>query len=149
MSITGKLHRVERDGEFWEDILKMDRDFFSRAWKTEDWISLDPAQHGLWAWVHDEKVLGFALFGTPKDDTTHLLKILLDPDHRGSGVAQIFWEKLSFELRGLQYLSVYLEVEESNSRAREFYRKLGFHHLRTAKSYYSDGESAVIMSLTL
>jgi ribosomal protein S18 acetylase RimI-like enzyme len=47
------------------------------------------------------------------------------------------------------FRSVYLEVEATNFRAKSFYEKVGFNLLRRNKGYYSSGEDALIMSLTL
>jgi ribosomal protein S18 acetylase RimI-like enzyme len=42
----------------------------------------------------------------------------------------------------------YLEVRESNGRARNLYRKLGFEDISLRPAYYQDtGEAAVVMRL--
>ena len=42
----------------------------------------------------------------------------------------------------------YLEVRESNQRARNLYKKLGFSDISLRQAYYQDtGESAVVMRL--
>ena len=147
MSTTGKLERLGR--EQIKEIAELDQLYFPRPWKREDWASLNFSHHSLWAWKQDGRVVGFALFATPQDDTSHLLKILVLPESRGSGVSRLFWDHLCVSLRNLGYKGVYLEVEESNVRARGFYEKLGFQLLRRAKSYYSDGADAIMMQLTL
>lgn len=68
---------------------------------------------------------------------------------RGGGASRIFWSELQSALKIRGYRSVYLEVEESNARAQSYYKKLGFQILRRVKSYYSDGEGAVMMQLTI
>lgn len=131
------------------DILALDQTYFPRPWKDSDWKSLDMSQHRLWSF-EEESVVGFALFAAPMgDETAHLLKILLIPEKRGSGMATECWGLVCEELRRSGFRTVYLEVEKSNGRARAFYQKLGFQLLREVKDYYSDGESGIMMQLTL
>lgn len=44
-------------------------------------------------------------------------------------------------------LSIWLEVHENNHQAVKFYLKNQFQVIRTRKSYYSDGGSALVMQL--
>ncbi len=142
MNITGK----PRAGK---DVQELDQKYFPRPWKEADWQSLDMSQHRLWA-LEENEIIGFALFATPTgDETAHLLKVLIIPEKRGSGLAAQFWKSLCEELQKSGFRTVYLEVEKSNERARAFYQKLGFQLLREVKSYYSDGEAALMMQLTL
>lgn len=142
MNITGRSHAGS-------DIPELDQKHFPRPWKESDWNTLDMSQHRLWAFEED-RLLGFALFATPSgDETAHLLKVLIIPEKRGSGVAVEFWKSMVKELQKSGFRTVYLEVEKSNERARAFYQKLGFHLLREVKSYYSDGETGIMMQLTL
>lgn len=142
MNIIGKLHAGS-------DIPALDQKYFPRPWKESDWNTLDMSQHRLWT-IEEDPLVGFALFATPSgDETAHLLKVLIIPEKRGSGLALEFWKILCLELQKSGFRTIYLEVEKSNERARAFYRKLGFQHLREVKSYYSDGEAGIMMQLTL
>ncbi len=150
MSTTGKLVPVLPSGKWWEDIKKLDHDHFPRPWKDGDWESINFSQHRLWAWQNENTLVGMALFqALHGDETAHLLKILIRPEYRGSEEASQFWTEIIQGLRALHYKSIYLEVEESNHRAKGFYQKQGFRHLRLVKSYYSDGTNALVMQLTL
>lgn len=149
MNITGKIKKLSPSGEFWSDVIQLDLDHFPRPWKQSEWETLDLAHNGLWVYLEQGRPIGLALFSTPQDETAHLLKILIIPERRGSEAAEEFWRLLAFELKEQGFLKVYLEVEESNERARAFYHKLGFELLRKVKSYYSDGEGAHMMQLTL
>lgn len=149
MNTTGNIHELTSWNSFWDEVLELDQKYFPRPWKASDWATLDLSQHGLWVITEENRAIGFALFSTPQDETAHLLKILMIPDQRASGKAQAFWKHISESLRTRGYSKVYLEVEESNGRAQAFYQKLGFQLLRRVKSYYSDGETGVMMQLTL
>jgi [ribosomal protein S18]-alanine N-acetyltransferase len=146
MNTTGKIQKLS---SIPEEVIELDQKYFPRPWKKADWDSLDLTQHGVWIFIQENRVIGFALFGTPQDETAHLLKILVLPEQRSSSLAQEFWKELSKDLRHMGYSKVYLEVEESNGRAQAYYQKLGFQLLRRVKSYYSGGETGLMMQLTL
>lgn len=133
-----------------DEIIEQDQDYFPRPWNKEQWLSLQETQHVFWTWNIHERVAGWALFSlVPGDDLAHLYKILLLPEYRGSGEAQAFWAQILPELRKMGANRVYLEVEVSNLVAQKFYQKLGFVVLRQVKAFYSGGEDALIMQLTL
>ncbi len=83
-------------------------------------------------------------------DELHLLNITVSPDWQGRGLG---WGLLqSVELlgreRGLSQL--FLEVRESNHRARTLYRRFGFAEVGLRRGYYpaaTGREDAVVMRL--
>ncbi|MES2529281.1 MAG: GNAT family N-acetyltransferase [Bdellovibrionota bacterium] len=150
MNTTGKFLAVTKGDALWSQVLILDETYFPRAWKEAEWNSVEFSRHKLWAYTHENRLVGYALFATvPGDETAHLLKILVHPEARGTQTAGLFWKEISQSLQNHHFKNVYLEVEESNERARRFYARLGFVVLRRVKSYYSDGESGVMMQLTL
>jgi ribosomal-protein-alanine N-acetyltransferase len=147
MNTTGELKRLETHDQ---NVQEIDRLYFPRPWKSSDWATLNLDHHRLWGLFQNHRLIGFALFHVPpQDDTAHLLKIALVPSLRGTGLAAQFWSDLAKALSKERFQRVYLEVEESNIRAQRFYLKSGFTILRRTKSYYSDGEAAIMMQLTL
>ena len=77
----------------------------------------------------------------------HIISIAVLPEHRNKGVGHTLVEE-ALKAMSTHYdaESFYLEVRASNSGAVSLYRKLGFEVERTIRGYYSDGESAYIMS---
>jgi [ribosomal protein S18]-alanine N-acetyltransferase len=127
------------------ETFELDQKHFPRPWTQAQWDSADPNHHLL-----IEGSGRFALFALVHgDDTAHLLKIVLSPDLRGSGEAQVFWDELVETLKARGATKVFLEVESTNLRAQGFYRKLGFQKLREVKGFYSDGTDGVLEMLTL
>ena len=150
MNTTGKILALTKDHELWRMVLDLDQAYFPRPWKDSDWNSLDLSRHQVWAYHDGDHLLGFTLLATnPGDETAHLLKIFIHSELRGTKTSQIFWQYVAESLRNLNFKYVYLEVEESNERARRFYEKIGFQVLRRVKSYYSDGEAAEMLRLTI
>lgn len=146
MNTTGKLVV----GPPTDEVMALDQAEFPHPWTKQQWQELDQTSCKLFSWIENDKLLGFALFGTPPfDDVAHLFKILILKEKRGSGASSEFWSNIKKELRDQGFKSVYLEVESSNARAFHFYQKSGFSLLRTNKAYYSNGDDALIMLLTL
>jgi hypothetical protein len=146
MNITGKLAcEIPM-----LDVMLMDQQHFPNPWTAVQWQENDMGQSKLFTWRAGQRLIGFALFGTaPFDDAAHLFKILIEPGSLGSKTSLPFWSAIISELKILGLKSIYLEVESSNLRAIRFYEKCGFLLLRKNKAYYSNGEDALIMSLTL
>ena len=146
MNITGKI-AIENPTQ---EVIEMDQELFPNPWDTSQWKKLDPNLNHLFTWRMGEELKGFALLGTVSgDDVAHLYKIVIAQSDRGSGISKEFWAQISNQLVPLGFRRVYLEVEGDNSRAINFYLKLGFKTLRKVKGFYSNGSDALIMELTL
>ncbi len=146
MNISGKLTISLPT----EEVIKFDISYFPTPWKSKDWWDLDMSRHRLFTWHESEKLVGFALFEvSPYDDSSHLYKILIQPCHQGQGHARAFWSSILEELKKLGRKSIYLEVNSGNLTALRFYEKCGFLILRKNKAFYSSGEDALTMTLTL
>lgn len=128
--------------------IELDQKYFPIPWPQEAWIEADPHRH-LYGYQVDGELYGLCLIHhVTRDETLHLLKIVLDPAFRGQGHAVDFWQKLTPEFKKLGK-KVFLEVESSNLVALQFYRKIGFQQLRFMKSYYSNGSDGISMEITL
>ena len=150
MNTTGKLREAGLAGPELNEIILLDHLHFPNPWSEQQWRELNPDQNLILAWRSQDKCQGFALFGAvPGDNTVHLYKILLHPNYRGTGMAHDFWRASCLFLKSKGIISVYLEVEADNNRAISFYEKVGFTLLRKNKGYYSNGQDALIMELTL
>ncbi len=77
----------------------------------------------------------------------HIISIAVLPEHRKKGVGRALVQE-ALKAMSTYYKAdhCYLEVRVGNADAISLYRKLGFEVERTARRYYSDGESAYIMS---
>ena len=86
-------------------------------------------------------------------DEIHLLNITIAPAAQGQGHARFLISAL-IELCGAHQASeLWLEVRDSNLRARDIYRRLGFKQVGVRKAYYPVAlgrrEDAVLMSRKL
>jgi ribosomal-protein-alanine N-acetyltransferase len=86
-------------------------------------------------------------------DEVHLLNITVAPAHQRMGWARVMLDALVLWSRGQGAQWLWLEVRNSNTRARTIYERYGFRHVGTRRDYYPDGDSkredAVVMSLAL
>ena len=79
----------------------------------------------------------------------HIANIAVHPDFAGQGAGQALMEKAISGARGRGAAQLWLEVRESNARARRMYERFGFAAQGTRSGAYSNGEAAVSMSLPI
>ena len=72
-----------------------------------------------------------------------LLRIAVDPLHRGQGLAGALLKSCEGELAPA-IRDLHLEVRGSNAAARALYERSGWHSSGERKAYYRDGEDAVL-----
>lgn len=90
-------------------------------------------------------------------DELHLLNITVAPAMQGQGHARFMLDELCAFSRKLRAQQIWLEVRESNLRARAIYERYGFTHVGLRRGYYpasrsthaSGREDAVVMSFVL
>ncbi len=86
-------------------------------------------------------------------DEMHLLNLTVAPRHQHRGHARRMLDALIEHCRERQALQLWLEVRESNARARTIYLRRGFEHVGVRKGYYpaprGQREDAIVMSLQL
>ncbi len=84
---------------------------------------------------------------------THLLNLTVAPSLQHRGLARSLLDELVAASRAAGALWLWLEVRESNQRAREVYRRYGFAQVGKRRAYYpataSRREDACVMRLTL
>jgi ribosomal-protein-alanine N-acetyltransferase len=85
-------------------------------------------------------------------DELHLLNITVAPAQQGRGHARLLLDRLVRHARARGAVSVWLEVRESNARARAIYEHYGFHVLGRRPGYYPavhGREDAMLMSIAV
>ena len=86
-------------------------------------------------------------------DEAHLLNITVAPAHQRQGWARCLLDALVLWSRGQRAQCLWLEVRQSNQRARRVYERYGFQQVGLRRAYYpaapAGREDAVVMSLQL
>lgn len=104
--------------------------------------------------VPREPVLGYFV-AMPGVDELHLLNITVAPAARGRGHARGMLDAVAALCRQSQACEVWLEVRQSNERAKALYLRYGFTKVGVRRDYYpmpvgvNGREDALVMSLKL
>jgi len=120
-------------------VVRLDRTAFGAAWKA-------PAAHEA-LWLLPE--LAFARWScVPAAGEAELLRIAVDPAHRGQGLGQLLLEACQGALAagGLRHL--FLEVRATNAPAIRLYGACGWKRYGLRPGYYPDGEDALLFERT-
>ena len=116
-------------------VTRLDRTAFGSAWKA-------PADHEA-LWLLPE--VAFARWSrVPAAGEAELLRIAVDPAHRGQGLGQVLLEACQRQLAGEGLTHLFLEVRPSNAAAIRLYRACGWEPCGRRPGYYPDGEDAVL-----
>lgn len=149
---VAKLSDIE--DSFREKLAKFEAQHFKWAWPTKTWSELARSSRNiicLWRHANEEdptKITSMAVFELSPPDHCHLYKIIVDMDYRRKKIAWSIFHKMGLVAAnslGTSEPVIYLEVEEENDGAINFYRKLGLEQIHLKKKFYQNGSAAVIM----
>lgn len=98
--------------------------------------------------AQDRRLLAFVLARTILDEV-HIHRVCTHPDRRRAGCARTLIGHLLETARSRGAHRVFLEVAASNTAALALYRRAGFTEDTTRENYYSTGDDAIVMTLTL
>jgi [ribosomal protein S18]-alanine N-acetyltransferase len=99
----------------------------------------------------DAGVVGYFV-AMPGVDELHLLNITVAPEWQGRGHGSALLDVVQAHATECGLSTLWLEVRESNHRARALYRRRGFAEVGLRRAYYPAAgrrEDAVVMSLPL
>ena len=94
-------------------------------------------------------VIGYVIFWVKYEYQGHIISIAVDKNYRRKGAGTQLLVKAISILSLLNIDSIYLEVNENNTEAIEFYKTFNFKIDRHVPGYYEDGDGAIIMYLPL
>jgi ribosomal protein S18 acetylase RimI-like enzyme len=121
-------------------VTRLDRTAFGEAWKA-------PADHES-LWLIPE--VAFARWScVPAAGEADLLRIAVDPAHRGGGLGRTLLEACQRDLAEAGVVNLFLEVRPSNEAAIGLYRACGWAACGLRPDYYSDGEDAALYRFSL
>ena len=126
----------------------MERRIFNDPWSVSSCRGAleNPCVHAVVA-EDEEGIAGYAfLMGT--QDEAEILRIAVDPDKRRRHIGSALMDELLDYGDNEGYISIFLEVRESNEAARALYEQSGFEIIGKRVEYYRNPvEDAVIMEL--
>lgn len=97
----------------------------------------------------DEYVIGYVMFWIKYESCGHIISIAVDKEYRRLGAGTKLLIKAISILSLLNLDTIYLEVNENNDGAIEFYKTFNFNIDRTVPKYYANGDGAIVMYLPL
>ena len=98
---------------------------------------------------HEGYVIGYVMFWVKYEFNGHIISIAVDEKYRRLGAGTQLLVKAISILSLLNLDTIFLEVNENNTGAIEFYKKFNFKQDRVVPKYYSNGDGAIVMYLHL
>ena len=97
----------------------------------------------------DGYVIGYVIFWIKYENQGHIISIAVDKNYRRHKAGTELLIKAIGILSMRKIHAIYLEVNENNTEAIEFYKTFNFKIDRVVPGYYEDGDAAIIMYLPL
>jgi ribosomal-protein-alanine N-acetyltransferase len=134
-----------------EQVVAIDQASFSLPWpeRTFRYEVAENSASRPWVVDVDGRVVAMIVVWFIIDEA-HIATIATHPDFRRQGLGRklLVHALMAAKEEGAQ--TALLEVRESNDKAQEMYRKLGFLEVNRRPQYYSDnGEDAILMTASL
>lgn len=98
---------------------------------------------------HEGYVIGYVIFWVKYEFQGHIISIAVDKNYRRSGAGTELLIRAISILSLLDIDTIYLEVNEKNVGAVEFYKQFNFEIDRVVPGYYDNGDGAIVMYLPL
>ncbi|MFT3812715.1 MAG: ribosomal protein S18-alanine N-acetyltransferase [Acidovorax sp.] len=135
-----------------EAVLNVEQQAYSHPWSRGNFTDTLASGYTVQLLLADEELLGYFV-AMPGVEEAHLLNLTVAPRHQHQGWARVLLDALALWSRGQRAQWLWLEVRESNTRARQIYEAYGFRRVGERKRYYpaaaGEREDAVVMSLNL
>jgi ribosomal-protein-alanine N-acetyltransferase len=123
---------------------------FSNPWHPDTFGSLLTRDRvRVLAAAHDGEVIGYAVLWWVLDQG-ELANLAVHPDFQGRSIGSRLLDRVLSEARNVGIESLFLEVRESNEKARRLYSRRGFVQVSIRKGYYRNPpENACVLVRTL
>jgi [ribosomal protein S18]-alanine N-acetyltransferase len=154
-ALTGLLRRAMAVRDL-DAVLAAEVRAYSHPWSHGNFVDSLAAGYLAEAWylddAHGHSALAGYFIAMPGVDELHLLNLTVAPDWQGRGLGHALLDAVQAIGRERGLATLWLEVRESNARARALYRRRGFAEVALRRGYYPASgrrEDAVVMSIAL
>ena len=139
--------------ELLDSILTIENVAFTHPWSRGSFADALRSGYHAQVLLDGDTVLGYFVAMQILDEV-HLLNLTVSPLHQGQGLARTLLGALCDWSRHTAHAQwLWLEVRESNQRARRLYEHYGFAQVGARKKYYpvhhGERETAILMSMSL
>ena len=122
---------------------------FSQSYGINMFQQLHEMGVGFLVAEQDGYVIGYVIFWVKYENQGHIISIAVDKNYRRQKTGTQLLVKAISILSLLRLDTIYLEVNENNTAAVEFYKTFNFKIDRVVPGYYEDGDGAILMYLPL
>jgi len=132
-------------------VVKNENQASESPWSKRVFIDCLRAGYQCWVLASKDQVIGHGVMSIAIGES-HLLTLCISTDYQGLGYGTYILRFLMEKASQQGARECFLEVRESNQRARHIYQKLGFVPIGARENYYpgeSSRENAIIMSRKL
>ncbi len=118
------------------EVARIETTAFSTPWSEGTFRSLlDRSGVELWVAEWEDQLAAYAILWKVLDEG-ELANLAVRSDLQGRGIGSGLLSRMLEVAEDSGVRSLYLEVRESNGRAREMYDRRGFHEIGVRKGYY-------------
>ena len=130
-------------------MLEIERAAYPRPWTEAQFLQeLQAAYSRVDLLLSHNELAGYICYWLASGEL-HILNVVTAPHYHRKGGARRLLEHVFAEAKAIDAESACLEVRTGNAAAIALYRDFGFHDDGIRRTYYSDGEDALLMSCTL
>ena len=128
------------------EISLAEQEIFPDPWSEKDITSLISTEGGMcYSALSDGRLIGY-LIGRQIPPEGEIYRLAVLPEYRRRGIAYRLLDYVIKTERGRGLESLFLEVREQNTPARNLYRSYGFSEIDIRKGYYKNpDDNAIIM----
>lgn len=125
---------------------RIEAENFSKPWKEADFLGVVKDEKTLYFVAYiDEVLVGYIGMWTVLDEG-EITNVSVKKEYQGQKIGRALLEKLEAFAREKGVISYFLEVRESNERARALYESCGFSVISVRKNFYEEPvENGVVM----
>ena len=131
-----------------DKILKLYSLYFDDGWNKNMLTGAFNSNRFFAIGLQEEDLVGVITYSL-SDVDADIEGLVISKEYRNKGLALFLLSELEKRLKGENVQKVFLEVRESNIPAKNLYIKNGYQQINLRKSYYNDGENAIVMAKEL
>lgn len=120
---------------------------FSQSYGINTFKGLYDMGTGFLVAEEDGYVIGYVIFWIKYENQGHIISLAVDKNYRRKRAGTRLLSKAIQILLMFNIANIYLEVNENNTGAYEFYKGFNFKVDRIVPNYYDGGDGAIVMYL--
>lgn len=136
-------------------VLAIENAAYAVPWTRGNFIDSMASGYDTWLLVDAQRALLGYFVAMEGVEEMHLLNVTVAPERQGQGLARCMLSRLVAICGERGARELWLEVRDSNARARQVYERFGFTQVGVRRGYYPQApgvagrEDAVVMSLKM